>query len=159
MYIFDLEICMKNKAFLVWVFLCPILLASNEVSAQSSGSGNASGGGNRPSVRVDPRLQGRWKVLIAQIQDPTLAVIFKQDVVFADVGRTSVLPWVGNAIIKVERCDYTLDRNGSLSQIIQLDNGITWGVSPIPGSLNYLLQVIRTSDGKELGRLLFKIIY
>jgi hypothetical protein len=129
------------------------------VNAQSSGSGNPSGSSSSVRVdRVDPRLQGKWKVQIAQMQDPRLAVIFKQGVIIADVDRSTVLPNVGNELIKVERCDYTLDINGRLSQIIQLDNGIIWGVSPQPGTTNYLLQVVRKIDGKEIGRLLFYMV-
>ena len=145
---------MKNKQFAVYASLL-LLLNFSEVNAQSSGSGS------RPAVRVDrvdPRLQGKWKVLVAQMQDPRLAVIFKQGVIIADVDRSTVLPTVGNELIKVERCDYTLDINGRLSQIIQLDNGIIWGVSPQPGTTNYLLQVVRKIDGKEIGRLLFYVV-
>jgi len=149
---------MKNKQFAVYASLL-LLLNFSEVNAQSSGSGNPSGG--RPSVRVDrvdPRLQGKWKVLIAQMQDPRLAVIFKQGVIIADVDRSTVLPTVGNELIKVERCDYTLDINGKVSQTIQLDNGIIWGVSHQAGTSNYLLQVVRKIDGKEIGRLLFYVV-
>ena len=153
---------MKNKQFAVYASLLLVLIFS-EVNAQSSGSGNTSGSpsGISSSVRVDrvdPRLQGKWKVQIAQMQDPRLALIFKQGVIIADVDRSTVLPTVGNELIKVERCDYTLDINGRLSQIIQLDNGIIWGVSPQPGTTNYLLQVVRKIDGKEIGRLLFYVI-
>lgn len=153
---------MKNKQFAVYASLL-MLLNFTEVSAQSSGSGNPSGNGSggRPSVRVDrvdPRLQGKWKVLIAQMQDPRLAVIFKQGVIIADVDRSTVLPTVGNELIKVERCDYTLDINGKVSQTIQLDNGIIWGVSHQAGTSNYLLQVVRKIDGKEIGRLLFYVV-
>ena len=153
---------MKNKQFAVYASLL-LLLNFSEVNAQSSGSGNTSGSpsGISSSVRVDrvdPRLQGKWKVQIAQMQDPRLALIFKQGVIIADVDRSTVLPTVGNELIKVERCDYTLDINGRLSQIIQLDNGIIWGVSPQPGTTNYLLQVVRKIDGKEIGRLLFYVI-
>ena len=153
---------MKNKQFVVYASLLLVLIFS-EVNAQSSGSGNTSGSpsGISSSVRVDrvdPRLQGKWKVQIAQMQDPRLALIFKQGVIIADVDRSTVLPTVGNELIKVERCDYTLDINGRLSQIIQLDNGIIWGVSPQPGTTNYLLQVVRKIDGKEIGRLLFYVI-
>jgi len=149
---------MKNKQFVVYASLL-LLLNFSEVSAQSAGSGNPSE--SKPSVRVDrvdPRLQGKWKVQIAQMQDPRLAVIFKQGVIIADVDRSTVLPNVGNELIKVERYDYTLDINGRLSQIIQLDNGIIWGVSPQPGTTNYLLQVVRKIDGKEIGRLLFYVV-
>ncbi len=149
---------MKNKQFAVYASLL-LLLNFTEVSAQSSGSGNPSG--SRPSVRVDrvdPRLQGKWKVLVAQMQDPRLAVIFKQGVIIADVDRSTVLPTVGNELIKVERCDYTLDINGKVSQTIQLDNGIIWGVSHQAGTSNYLLQVVRKIDGKEIGRLLFYVV-
>ena len=154
---------MKNKQYTFCVSLLLILSNLTELSAQSSGSGNPSGNpsGSRPSVRVDrvdPRLQGKWKVLIAQMQDPRLAVIFKQGVIIADVDRSTVLPTVGNDLIKVERCDYTLDVNGKVSQTIQLDNGIIWGVSHQPGTTNYLLQVVRKIDGKELGRLLFYVV-
>lgn len=154
---------MKNKILQICVALYWLLLGFNQISAQSSGSGNPSGNspGNRPSVRVDrvdPRLQGKWKVQIAQMQDPRLAVIFKQGVIIADVDRSTVLPVVGNELIKVERCDYTLDINGKVSQTIQLDNGIIWGVSAQPGTTNYLLQVVRKIDGKELGRLLFYVV-
>ncbi|MEN9672092.1 MAG: hypothetical protein RL553_357 [Planctomycetota bacterium] len=149
---------MKNKQFAVYASIL-LVLNFSEVNAQSSGSGNPSE--SKPSVRVDrvdPRLQGKWKVQIAQMQDPRLAVIFKQGVIIADVDRSTVLPTVGNELIKVERCDYTLDINGRLSQIIQLDNGIIWGVSPQPGTTNYLLQVVRKIDGKEIGRLLFYVV-
>ena len=149
---------MKNKQFAVYASLL-LLLNFSEVNAQSSGSGNPSG--SRPAVRVDrvdPRLQGKWKVLIAQMQDPRLAVIFKQGVIIADVDRSTVLPTVGNELIKVERCDYTLDINGKVSQTIQLDNGIIWGVSHQAGTSNYLLQVVRKIDGKEIGRLLFYVV-
>ena len=154
---------MKNKQYTFCVSLLLILSNLTELNAQSSGSGNPSGNpsGSRPSVRVDrvdPRLQGKWKVQIAQMQDPRLALIFKQGVIIADVDRSTVLPTVGNELIKVERCDYTLDINGRLSQTIQLDNGIIWGVSPQPGTNNYLLQVVRKIDGKEIGRLLFYVI-
>lgn len=154
---------MKNKQYTFCVSLLLILSNLTELNAQSSGSGNPSGNpsGSRPSVRVDrvdPRLQGKWKVQIAQMQDPRLALIFKQGVIIADVDRSTVLPTVGNELIKVERCDYTLDINGRLSQTIQLDNGIIWGVSPQPGTTNYLLQVVRKIDGKEIGRLLFYVI-
>jgi len=154
---------MKNKQYTFCVSLLLILSNLTELSAQSSGSGNPSGNpsGSRPSVRVDrvdPRLQGKWKVQIAQMQDPRLALIFKQGVIIADVDRSTVLPTVGNELIKVERCDYTLDINGRLSQTIQLDNGIIWGVSAQPGTTNYLLQVVRKIDGKEIGRLLFYVI-
>jgi hypothetical protein len=149
---------MKNKQFAVYASLL-LLLNFSEVNAQSSGSGNPSGSSSSVRVdRVDPRLQGKWKVQIAQMQDPRLAVIFKQGVIIADVDRSTVLPNVGNELIKVERCDYTLDINGRLSQIIQLDNGIIWGVSPQPGTTNYLLQVVRKIDGKEIGRLLFYMV-
>ncbi|MFZ4608328.1 MAG: hypothetical protein ACOYNM_00845 [Gemmataceae bacterium] len=149
---------MKNKQFAVYASLL-LLLNFSEVNAQSSGSGNPSGSSSSVRVdRVDPRLQGKWKVQIAQMQDPRLAVIFKQGVIIADVDRSTVLPNVGNELIKVERCDYTLDINGRLSQIIQLDNGIIWGVSPQPGTTNYLLQVVRKIDGKEIGRLLFYVV-
>jgi len=149
---------MKNKQFAVYASLL-LLLNFSEVNAQSSGSGNPSGSSSSVRVdRVDPRLQGKWKVQIAQMQDPRLAVIFKQGVIIADVDRSTVLPTVGNELIKVERCDYTLDINGRLSQIIQLDNGIIWGVSPQPGTTNYLLQVVRKIDGKEIGRLLFYVV-
>ena len=149
---------MKNKQFAVYASLL-LLLNFSEVNAQSSGSGNPSGSSSSVRVdRVDPRLQGKWKVQIAQMQDPRLALIFKQGVIIADVDRSTVLPTVGNELIKVERCDYTLDINGRLSQIIQLDNGIIWGVSPQPGTTNYLLQVVRKIDGKEIGRLLFYVI-
>lgn len=150
---------MKIKPFTLYASLFLMLLNFSEVSAQSAGSGNPSE--SKPSVRVDrvdPRLQGKWKVQIAQMQDPRLAVIFKQGVIIADVDRSTVLPTVGNELIKVERCDYTLDSNGRLSQIIQLDNGIIWGVSPQPGTTNYLLQVVRKIDGKEIGRLLFYVV-
>jgi hypothetical protein len=149
---------MKNKQFAVYASIL-LVLNFSEVNAQSSGSGNPSE--SKPSVRVDrvdPRLQGKWKVQIAQMQDPRLAVIFKQGVIIADVDRSTVLPTVGNELIKVERCDYTLDINGRLSQIIQLDNGIIWGVSPQLGTTNYLLQVVRKIDGKEIGRLLFYVV-
>lgn len=154
---------MKNKALQICVALYWLLLGFNGVSAQSSGSGDPSGNpsGTRPSIRadrVDPRLQGKWKVQIAQMQDPGLALIFKQGVIIANVDRSTVLPSVGNNLIRVERCDYTLDINGRVSQTIQLDNGIIWGVSPQPGTTNYLLQVVRKIDGKELGRLLFNVI-
>ena len=149
---------MKNKQFVVYASLL-LLLNFSEVNAQSSGSGNPSGSSSSVRVdRVDPRLQGKWKVQIAQMQDPRLALIFKQGVIIADVDRSTVLPTVGNELIKVERCDYTLDINGRLSQIIQLDNGIIWGVSPQPGTTNYLLQVVRKIDGKEIGRLLFYVV-
>ena len=153
---------MKNKQFAVYASLL-LLLNFSEVNAQSSGSGNPSGSpsGSRPSVRVDrvdPRLQGKWKVLIAQMQDPRLVVIFKQGVIIADVDRSTVLPTVGNELIKVERCDYTLDINGKVSQTIQLDNSIIWGVSHQAGTSNYLLQVVRKIDGKEIGRLLFYVV-
>lgn len=149
---------MKNKQFAVYVSFL-LVLNFSEVNAQSSGSGNTSGSSSSVRVdRVDPRLQGKWKVQIAQMQDPRLAVIFKQGVIIADVDRSTVLPTVGNELIKVERCDYTLDINGRLSQIIQLDNGIIWGVSPQPGTTNYLLQVVRKIDGKEIGRLLFYVV-
>jgi len=145
---------MKNKQFAVYASLL-LLLNFSEVNAQSSGSGS------RPAVRVDrvdPRLQGKCKVLIAQMQDPRLAVIFKQGVIIADVDRSTVLPTVGNELIKVERCDYTLDINGKVSQTIQLDNSIIWGVSHQAGTSNYLLQVVRKIDGKEIGRLLFYVV-
>lgn len=149
---------MKNKQFAIYALLL-LVLNFSEVNAQSSGSGSPSG--SRPSVRVDrvdPRLQGKWKVLVAQMQDPRLAVIFKQGVIIADVDRSTVLPTVGNELIKVERCDYTLDINGKVSQTIQLDNGIIWGVSHQAGTSNYLLQVVRKIDGKEIGRLLFYVV-
>lgn len=150
---------MKNKTYAASFSLLLMVLNFTEVSAQSSGSGSPSG--SRPSVRVDrvdPRLQGKWKVLVAQMQDPRLAVIFKQGVIIADVDRSTVLPTVGNELIKVERCDYTLDINGKVSQTIQLDNGIIWGVSHQAGTSNYLLQVVRKIDGKEIGRLLFYVV-
>lgn len=153
---------MKNKQFAVCSLLL-LVLNFSEVNAQSAGSGSPAGSpsGSRPSVRVDrvdPRLQGKWKVLVAQMQDPRLAVIFKQGVIIADVDRSTVLPTVGNELIKVERCDYTLDINGKVSQTIQLDNGIIWGVSYQAGTSNYLLQVVRKIDGKEIGRLLFYVV-
>lgn len=146
---------MKNMPFLLVGVLVSLSVGLNEVWAQSSGSGS------NPPIRVDrvdPKLQGRWKVLIAQMQDPRLAVIFKEGVIIADVDRSTVLPTVGNELIKVERCDYKLDLNGKISQIIQLDNGIIWGVSHQAGTTNYLLQVVRKIDGKELGRLLFYVV-
>lgn len=154
---------MISKQFAVCVALFLLLLNFGEVNAQSSGSGSPTGNGSggRPSVRVDrvdPRLQGKWKVLVAQMQDPRLAVIFKQGVIIADVDRSTVLPSVGNDLIKVERCEYVLDNNGKVSQTIQLDNGIIWGVSHQSGTTNFLLQVVRKIDGKELGRLLFYVV-
>ena len=154
---------MKKISLQICVALYWLLLGSNGVSAQSSGSGDPSGNpyGTRPIIRVDrvdPRLQGKWKVQIAQMQDPGLALIFKRGVIIVNVDRSPVLPSVGNNLIRVERCDYTLDINGRVSQTIQLDNGIIWGVSPQPGTTNYLLQVVRRIDGKELGRLLFNVV-
>ncbi len=137
--------------FAVVFFICAV----NKAQAQTSG--------NSPTIRVDPRLRGGWKILVAQIQDINLVTYYKPGFVMAEVGRTSVLPILGNNIISVENCEYTLDKNGSLSQIIKLDNGITWYVSPQLGqnnrpTNNFLLQVYRRVDNREIGRLLFNVV-
>ena len=63
----------------------------------------------------------------------------------------------GEHIIKKHKVA-TLDINGKVSQTIQLDNGIIWCVSHQAGTSNYLLQVVRKIDGKEIGRLLFYVV-
>lgn len=134
---------------------------------QSSTSGNSSnkngGSGTKPGevpendIRVNSALRGLWVVKVAQLQDRGLFAYFKIGQPIALVGRNSVIAY-GSPGLEVVRCDYTLDANGSVTQIISLNNGYSWAVSPQLGNNpNWLVQVFHRATNKEVGRLLIEI--
>lgn len=130
-------------------------------SGSSSKGGNPSGSnpGEVPenNIRVSPTLRGLWVVKVAQIQDRGLFAYFKIGQPIALVGRNSVVAY-GSPGLEVVRCDFTLDANGSVAQIISLNNGYSWAVSPQLGNNpNWLVQVFHRATNKEVGRLLIEI--
>ena len=154
------------KTFFSMIVFLLITLNMNFAHGQSSSSGSSNGGnpsGSQPgevpenNIRVSPTLRGLWVVKVAQLQDRGLFAYFKIGQPIALVGRNSVVAY-GSPGLEVVRCDYTLDANGSVAQIISLNNGYSWAVSPQLGNNpNWLVQVFHRATNKEVGRLLIEI--